>query len=284
MKILNLSGRLSLQVDGGAIDVAEASGGRFGPDVQSVFDVWDDFRTWAVRFDDTAAPTVEIVDAELGAPAPRPPQVFAIGLNYAGHAAEAGHGVPMDRPVVFTKFPASITGPYSTIGLPDGKVDWEVELVVVIGRRAENVRAADAWSHVAGLTIGQDLSERVLQSSGPAPAQYNLGKSFTGFAPIGPALVTPDEMANPDDLELSCSLNGVEMQRARTSEMIFSVPDIIAFLSGVVPLLPGDVIFTGTPAGIGAARTPQVFISPGDELASQVEFLGEMRHQFLSRV
>ncbi|MEC3974468.1 fumarylacetoacetate hydrolase family protein [Amycolatopsis sp. H20-H5] len=216
----------------------------------------------------------------LGAPAPRPRQVFAIGLNYREHAAESGMDLPTS-PVVFTKFPSSITGPASVVSLPAGSVDFETELVVVLGRDAYRVPTAAAWDHVAGLTVGQDLSERQLQLKPPVP-QFNLGKSFPGFAPMGPVLVTVDEFADPDDLEIGCLLNGEQMQKSRTSDMIFPVADIIAYLSSILPLYAGDVIFTGTPSGIGMAREPARYLCHGDELVTFAESVGSMRTRFIS--
>ncbi len=279
MRIYNLAGRLGLAVGDGAVDVEEASGGRFGPDVQGVFDRWDGFISWARSFDGPA--TVGIDESRLGPPVPRPPQVFGIGLNYRDHAAEAGLTLP-ERPMVFTKFPASVTGPSGAIIRPAGSVDFETELVAVVGRRAEYVRADEAWEYVAGFTAGQDLSERELQTSGPAPQQYNMGKSYRGFAPIGPALVTLDEFVDPADLELGCLVNGKQMQKARTADMIFSIPRLVEFLSSVLPLLPGDLIFTGTPSGIGWARKPPELLQVGDELVTWVEGIGEMRHRFVA--
>jgi 2-keto-4-pentenoate hydratase/2-oxohepta-3-ene-1,7-dioic acid hydratase in catechol pathway len=218
----------------------------------------------------------------LGSPAPAPRQLFAIGLNYDEHAVESGYRTPDTEPPVFTKFSTCITGPYGDVELPPGgNTDWEVELVAVIGRPARNVDAADAWSYVAGLSVGQDISERVLQMAAPAP-QFSLAKSFPNFGPIGPCLVTVDEFERPDDLELGCTINGETMQKARTSEMIFSVPQLIARLSAVLPLLPGDVIFTGTPAGVGLGREPQRWLAPGDELASYVAGIGQMRQTFVA--
>ena len=182
--------------------------------------------------------------------------------------------------MVFTKFPSSVTGPRGVIDLPEGSVDYEVELVAVVGRTAAGVRAEEAWAHLAGITVGQDLSERELQGAGPAPQQFNMGKSFAGFAPIGPALVTPDEFEDPDDIEISCSLNGVLVQKTRTSDMIFSLPEIVEFLSSVVTLYPGDLIFTGTPSGIGWAREPKLLISPDDDLVTAADLVGEMHHTF----
>jgi 2,4-diketo-3-deoxy-L-fuconate hydrolase len=280
LRIGNLSGRLALFTEAGAVDVEKVSGGRFGPDPQSVYEVWDEFVGWAGTADLSEAAPFD--PADLGAPTPAPAQVFAIGLNYAEHAAESNFAVPDTFPPTFTKFRTSLSGPQTTVMIPEGgNVDWEIELVAVIGRRAERVAAADAWSYVAGLTAGQDISERITQLSGPAP-QFSLGKSFPGFAPIGPWIVTVDEFDNPDDLELTCALDGETMQRGRTRDFVFSVPKLIEGLSQVTPLLPGDIIFCGTPAGVGVGRDPKRFIQPGEELVSHVEGVGELRQKFVS--
>jgi 2-keto-4-pentenoate hydratase/2-oxohepta-3-ene-1,7-dioic acid hydratase in catechol pathway len=165
------------------------------------------------------------------------------------------------------------------VEIPAPTTDWEVELVVVMGRRAHRVHADAAWSHVAGLTIGQDLSERTLQRAGNVP-QFGLGKSYPGFGPTGPWLVTLDEFADPDDLALSCSVNGVVMQDSRTSDLVFSVPRLIEYLSAVVVLLPGDVIFTGTPSGVGSARKPPQYLVPGDVVVSRIEGIGTLTTRF----
>ncbi|ODU06441.1 MAG: fumarylacetoacetate hydrolase [Pseudonocardia sp. SCN 72-86] len=284
MRTATLQDRLVLVTDGnctlGAIDVETASGGRFAASPQAVFDRWDEFREWAAASAPQHRP-VAFRPEELGAPVPEPRQIFAIGLNYRDHAAESGLDAPGTFPPVFTKFRTALAGPHTTVRLPKGDVDWEVELVVVIGRRAERVSAEDAWSHVAGLTVGQDISERVSQLAGPAP-QFSLGKSFPGFAPIGPWLVTPDEIDDLDDIEVTCSLNGEEVQKASTKDLIFSVPRLVEGLSAVLPLLPGDLIFTGTPAGVGLGRSPQRFISPGEELVSRVAGIGEIRQRFVA--
>jgi 2-keto-4-pentenoate hydratase/2-oxohepta-3-ene-1,7-dioic acid hydratase in catechol pathway len=274
MRIANVKGRLTLVSADRGLDVERASGGRFVADAQAVFARWAEFRDWAagVRTDEGAP----IDEARLDAPAPRPTQVFAIGLNYRDHAAEAGLPIP-DRPATFTKFPTCLTGPRADVALPSPAVDWEVELVVVIGTRAHRVREQAAWRHVAGLTVGQDLSERVVQWS--AGGQFSLGKSFPGFGPMGPLLVTPDELRDPDDLEIGCRVNGDTVQKSRTSDMVFGVARLIAELSAVLPLLPGDVVFTGTPAGIGATRSPTRFLQPGDVLTSWIEGIGELRNR-----
>lgn len=277
MRIVNAAGRLALVTAGGVVDVEGASGGRFSADIQAIYERWSEFRDWATGPIGGTGQTLD--PTTVGAPAPRPRQVFAIGLNYRDHAEEAGMDASATSMVVFTKFPSSITGPFKTIDLPPGSVDWETELVVVIGRPAYRVGQDRAWDHVAGLTLGQDLSERELQLRPPTP-QFNLGKSFPGFSPMGPDLVTVDEFPDRDDIEIGCLLNGEPMQQGRTGNMIFPVPAIIAGLSATLPLLAGDVIFTGTPAGIGWARNPRVLLQPGDELVSTAGTIGSMRHRF----
>ena len=278
MRIANLSGRLVLLHEGKAVDVEQASKGAFGSEPQAVYERWEEFTAWAAGADLTGGTAFGPQD--LGSPAPAPRQVLAVGLNYRDHAAESGFEAPKGLPPVFTKFVTSVSGPVTDVRLPKGgHTDWEVELVAVIGRRAHQVSAADAWGHIAGLAVGQDISERIIQLAGPAP-QFSLGKSYPGFAPIGPWLVTPDEFENPDDLELRCTVNGEEVQKGRTRDLIFSVPALIVGLSAVVPLLPGDVIFTGTPAGVGLGRDPQRWLAEGDELVSTIEGIGELRQRF----
>jgi 2-keto-4-pentenoate hydratase/2-oxohepta-3-ene-1,7-dioic acid hydratase in catechol pathway len=281
MRIINTGGRLGLLTGEGYLDVETASNGAFKTDPQAIYEQWGRFCDWARDAHAEARPRdiLPVVESELRAPVPRPRQVFAIGVNYRDHAEEAGIDLPLE-PMVFTKFPSAITGPFNTIELPGGSVDFEAELVAVIGPSAYRVAESDAWSHIAGLTIGQDLSDRDTQLRPPAPQQYNLGKSFPGFAPLGPCLVTPDEFANPDDLEIGCSLNGQEMQKARTSEFVFTISQLVSSLSSVLPLFPGDVIFTGTPSGIGWTRTPKRLIGPDDELTTSIEGIGHMRHRF----
>lgn len=280
MRIVNLEGRLGLLTDDGVVDVNEASDGLFPPDIQDVYERWSELTAWASGVKD--APVKPLDEARLDAPVPRPGQVFAIGLNYHDHAEEAGLDASLDSMVVFTKFPSSITGPVAEVELPEGSVDFEAELVVVMSRHAYRVDAAEAWDRVAGLTVGQDLSERETQLRPPTP-QFNMGKSFLGFAPIGPSVVSVDEFADPDDLAIGCTLNGTSMQDSRTGQMIFSVGEIISRLSQVVTLRPGDVIFTGTPAGIGFARDPKVLLGPGDELVTSVEGIGSLRTTFRAR-
>ncbi|MFD9003700.1 fumarylacetoacetate hydrolase family protein [Streptomyces sp. NPDC059582] len=280
MRTANLNGRLVLVFDDGVVDVEKASDGLFSSDPQAAFERWTEFRDWARSAVATGPERMPFEGRRLGAPVPRPRQVFAVALNYADHVTESAVAVP-ERPAVFTKYPTSLTGPYDTIALPSDLVDWEVELVAVIGREAYRIAASDAWQHVAGLTLGQDLSERGIQLQGPAP-QFSLGKSFPGFSPTGPVLVTPDEFDAPDDLALGCAVDGETMQDSRTSQMIFSVSQQIAWISAICPLLPGDLIFTGTPDGVGGARNPRRFLAPGEELRSWIEGIGELRNPLIA--
>ncbi|MGW1295417.1 fumarylacetoacetate hydrolase family protein [Streptomyces sp. NPDC002533] len=286
MRLANIDGRLAIKGPRGYIDAARAGDGRFGPDAQGALSDWEAFSSWARDFlASPGAANAPLVGTEPGAvwgpPVPRPAQIFAIGLNYRDHIAESNLSVPSE-PAVFTKFPTSLTGHDAAVALPDGLVDWEAELVVVIGRPCHRATRETAWSHVAGLTVGQDLSERRLQLTGPAP-QFSLGKSYPGFAPTGPELVTTDEFADPGDLEIGCRLEGGEvLQKGRTSAMVFDVPELITRLSAVCPLLPGDLVFTGTPAGVGGARTPQKFLAPGDVLETWIEGIGTLRTRLLA--
>ena len=276
MKLATVHDRAVLVLGEEIADVAEASGGRFGPDPMAVYDDWDAFAEWAPT---VHAGTAPLLEADLGCPVPRPRQVFAIGLNYGRHAAESGMPVP-EVPATFPKFPTSLGGPFDDIEIHGESVDWEVELVAVVGRAADRVAEADGWSHIAGLTIGQDISDRQLQFA--AGAQFSLGKSRRGYGPMGPWLVTVDEVPTPDDLALGCSVDGETMQDARTSDLIFSIPQLVAELSSVCPLLAGDVIFTGTPHGVGMARQPARFLQPGETLETWIEGIGTIRNRCIA--
>ncbi len=273
MKLANVNGRAALILGDEIADVATASQGRFGPDPMAVYDDWSAFVEFASTVTTATGP---LVDADLRSPVPAPRQVFAIGINYRSHAEESGMAIP-DVPATFTKFPASLAGPFDDVEIVGETVDWEVELVAVFGQRADRVDEADAWTHVAGLTVGQDISDRHLQFT--AGAQFSLGKSRRGYGPMGPWLVTPDEVPDPDDLALGCAVDGEKVQDARTSDLVFNVPALVAELSAVLPLLPGDVIFTGTPAGVGLARKPPRFLQPGQVLESWTEGIGTIRNR-----
>ncbi|MDQ1475548.1 MAG: hypothetical protein QOE62_777 [Actinomycetota bacterium] len=215
-----------------------------------------------------------VADTTLGPPVPRPVQSFGIGLNYRDHAGESGMALP-PAPLTFTKFPSCIAGPTADIPLSGEMVDWEVEIVAVIGTAATRVAPDDAWSVVAGLTLGQDVSDRAVQLTG-TPPQFCLGKSFANYGPIGPALVSLDAFEDPDDIGLWCDVEGERMQEARTSQLIFPIPVLVAYLSSVCTLYPGDVIFTGTPSGVGMARGR--YLAAGEVVVSGAEVIGELRN------
>ena len=279
-RLVNVNGRAALERDGQWYDLAELSGDATLADPLAAVARHRELPALEERCGSAPA-TGLIAETVLGAPVPQPRQVFGIGLNYRQHAEETGATLP-PIPATFTKFPTCLTGPEATVALPSGNVDWEVELVVVMGRTAHRVPEADAWAHVAGLTIGivglvwgsLGLSERVVQRA--AGSQFSLGKSYPGFGPTGPWLVTPDELADPDDLGLGCSIGDEVLQDARTDDLVFSVSSLIAQLSAVVTLLPGDVIFTGTPSGVGTARKPPRYLEPGQVLTSWIEGIGTM--------
>ncbi len=272
----NLAGRTALIWDDGTADVASRSSGRWGPGAQSLLADWDRFQDWARQLPSPGNGPADM--SALGPPVPAPRQVFAIGLNYRDHAAEAGYD-SSGLPQVFTKFPTCLTGPISTVTVVSPRLDWEVELVAVIGRRADHAADSHGWDHVAGLMVGQDLSARDVQLAGAAP-QWSLGKSFPGFGPTGPFMVPASAVADPGDLPIDCRLNGEIVQHARTSQLIWSVPELIARISSVCPLLPGDLIFTGTPAGVGNRRTPPRYLAPGDRLVSRIGGIGELITDF----
>ncbi len=280
MRIGVIGGRaLLLEGDDRGVDLATASQGALPSDPQAVFDHWRDVTDWVA-----SSPRLDfepIDPARLELPTPRPRQVFAIGANYRAHAAEAGVAPP-EQPVIFTKFPSCLTGPNDFVVVDSAKVDWEAELVVVMGREARDVSRADAWSYVAGLTVGQDISERAIQRLGPMP-QFCIAKSLPGFGPVGPVVVSIDEFSNPDDLALGCAVNGETMQASRTSDFIFSVGELVEYISKLCTLYPGDLIFTGTPEGVGATRKPPRFLAPGDVLTTWIEGVGHLRNPMIAR-
>ncbi len=276
LRLASVAGRAALLLDAGIIDVDRASGGAFPSDPMALLADWDVFTAWA-RDRSAADVTGPLAEADLGPPVPRPAKVFGIGMNYRDHAAEAKLEIPKS-PVVFTKFPNCISGPYADVELFSDRVDWEVELVVVIGRRGRRIAEKDALAHVAGFTVGQDVSDRRMQFA-DKPPQFSMGKSLDGYGPIGPSLVTLDAFADPNDLALTCDVGGERMQAGRTGDMIFGVAELVAFLSRWCTLEPGDLIFTGTPAGVGSTRDPRRYLAPGEEIVSTIEGIGTMRNR-----
>lgn len=215
---------------------------------------------------------VALEDAKLAAPVPRPGKLICIGLNYRDHATEQGAAIP-ESPVVFSKFSTAVIGPEDNVVIPATctEPDYEAELAVVIGRVAKNVPKEKAYEYVFGYCAFNDVSARDFQFS---DKQWQRGKSCDTFAPIGPYVATRDEVPNPQNLAIKLRLNGETMQSSRTDQLIFGVPELIAFLSASITLEPGDVIATGTPGGVGFARKPPVYIKPGDRMEVEIEGLG----------
>jgi 2,4-diketo-3-deoxy-L-fuconate hydrolase len=273
IRLASVNGRAQLVRGDRVLDLERASGGRLPADPMAVLAAWDALADWngglaADRFD-------EPVDrVRFDPPVPRPAKVFAIGLNYRAHAEEAGLEIPQ-APMVFTKFPSCLSGPYAPVPLGSGFVDYEAELVVVIGRRAKAVAPERALDVVAGYCAGQDISDRKLQFS-DRPPQFSLGKSIDGFGPLGPEVVTLDGFRDPNDLEITCDVSGERLQHARTTDMIFPVPELVAYLSRFCTLEPGDLIFTGTPAGVGSVRTPRRYLAAGEVIRTTIEGIGEL--------
>lgn len=222
--------------------------------------------------------TLPLVEGEprLGPPVGVVPKFLGIGLNYRDHAAETGLPIP-EVPIVFAKASSCVSGPNDPVLQPKGfnRMDFEVELAFVIGTRAKNVSEASALDYVAGYCVCNDLSERSLQKGGPG--EWIKAKSYDSFGPLGPWLVTTDEIPDPQKLDLTLDLNGARMQTGSTSNMVFSVAALLAYISQYMTLVPGDVIITGTPPGVGMARNPRVFLKAGDELRLSVSGLGEQR-------
>lgn len=266
------NGRAQLVVgsDNRLVDLAEASNGTFTSEPIDAFRRWNELRDFAATVTPDAGVTCDV--NELDAPSPWPTQVFGIGLNYRSHAEESGLPIPT-APLTFTKYSSSIAHGNAEIPVVGAMVDWEVELVVVISDGGRNISHADAWNHVAGIAVGQDISDRALQFASQPP-QFSLGKSRQNYSPFGPWLIDAHSIANRDELHMTCTLNGEVVQDTNTNDLIFNVSDIVSYLSEIVQLLPGDVIFTGTPGGVGVSRKPQVFLKPGDVLVSTIDGIG----------
>lgn len=279
LELANVGGRACIAREGRAIDLERRSQGLFSHDVMAAVARWDELRIWArtLRVEDSD-PVLE--PTQLGACVPRPSQVFAIGLNYPAHAKEAGMQLP-PSPMTFTKFPSCLAGPRASVPLTSAAVDWEIELVAVIGQRAHLLDEATALEAVAGYCIGQDITDRQLQFS-DTPPQFSLSKSSTCYGPIGPTLVSHlDDADSPLDLgslELQCEINGVRMQHGFVRDMLFSLPKILVHLSRYCTLKPGDLIFTGTPPGAGIGQKPPVFLKTGDIIRSTITGFGALEN------
>lgn len=269
--LANVGGRAALVRDGSWFDVERVSGGSLGSDPMAVIAEAGQLHRLADSLGDHE-PDGLLDGADLGAPVPRPGNSYGIGLNYRSHAAESNMELP-ENPLVFTKFPSCIVGPDSDVELRTETGDYEVELVVVIGPGGRDIPADRAWDHIVGVTCGQDISDRRLQFSAKPP-HFDLGKSRDTYGPIGPVLVSTDQFADPTQLDLSCTVNGEQRQSDNTRNLIFTVAELVAYLSSISTLRPGDVIFTGTPEGVGAAS--KNYLRPGDVIVSTVQGVGTM--------
>jgi 2,4-diketo-3-deoxy-L-fuconate hydrolase len=278
VRLANLAGRATIVVDGRAVDVERASGGRLGSDPMLLADLANHatLRDVAGSADPAAWPAVD--ETALGPPVPRPAKGLGVALNYRSHAEEAGRAIP-DEPHFFGKLENCVTGPFDPIVVPAGRdmVDYETEVVIVFGRVAKGVGEAEAWDHLAGVTGGQDISDRGEQFRPPVK-QFTIAKTYDTFGPIGPYLVTPDELADRDAIGLVGRVDGEEVQRGNTDDLIFSVPALVAWLTRFMTFLPGDLVWTGTPGGVGEARTPPLFLRPGMVVETQIEGVGTMRN------
>ena len=245
-------------------DLEEASKGKFGPTPAAVYGNWKKVREFANTLTGGATLNVD----ELDNPSPDAAQVFAVGLNYRHHAAEMKSDVPK-TPLIFSKYRSCFNAPNGDVPITTATIDWECELVLVVGSGGRDISRTRAWDAIAGVCIGQDVSDRALQYANNPP-QFGLGKSRKGFAPFGPWITDVKDLPNCDDLEVRCTVSGEVMQHDRTTNFVFDIPTIIEFLSTVVELYPGDVIYTGSPSGVGTSRTPQRYLKSGDVIVSEL--------------
>lgn len=283
MRLVNFrhEGRVEFGVerDGYVRSLARAG---YGSDVQ--FFARGEEALEAARELDSAkdAEQIALSEVQLLAPVLEPGKILCVGLNYRDHAIESKMAIP-EVPTIFLKLPNAVTGPSAEIVLPrnSSQPDYEAEFAAVIGRGGRNIRAEDWEQHVLGYTILNDVSARDVQL---ATSQWTLGKSFDTFAPMGPAIVTVDEIRDPHVLDIKLAIDGEVLQHSNTKHLIFKLPELIAHISAVVPLEPGDVISTGTPAGVGLGRTPQRWLKPGEEIVITIEGIGELRNRTVAGV
>ncbi|WP_111709610.1 fumarylacetoacetate hydrolase family protein [Lutibacter citreus] len=263
--------------NGTKIDVSS-----FGTDYNEEFfgnDGIAKLKTW-LETNQSSCPEIDD-SVRLGAPLTRPSKIVCIGLNYAQHAAEAGMDVPKE-PVLFFKATSAIVGPFDDIMIPKGskKTDWEVELSVVIGKKASHVEKEDVIDHIAGYVLHNDVSERAFQLE--RSGQWVKGKSCDTFAPIGPFIATTDEIEDPNNLNLWLKLNGKVMQNSSTSDFIFNIQEAISHITQFMTLLPGDIISTGTPFGVGMGLKPELYLKPGDVVELGIEGLGTSKQNVIA--
>ena len=270
-RLANVNGRAAL-VDGEHyFDLAAVSGGSLSSDPMLALEHLPKL----AALDTTLgrhSPTGMLDEVVLGPPVPRPQKSFAVGLNYLDHAAEGSMEVPKN-PLVFTKFPTCLVGPHADVEMRSDFCDYEGELVVVIGRGGKDIPAATAWQHVAGVMVGQDISDRKVQFAA-VPPHFDLGKSFDTFGPTGPVLVSLDQVGDPGALRIVTTVNGEPRQNDTVANLVFDVPTLIDYLSQITTLVTGDLIFTGTPAGVGAPQGK--FLADGDVITTAIDGVGTL--------
>ena len=275
-KLGNIDGRSALVRNNDYYDLETISGGEvssIGIEAIQSEELLSDLYSKLDSFEATG----NIDDVTLGAPITSSINCFAVGLNYRNHAEESGMEIPA-FPMIFTKHTSCIVGPFDNVEMRSDIVDYEAEMVVVIGKGGKDISKDDAWSHVAGITVGQDISDRSVQFHA-TPPQFNLGKSFDTFGPIGPILVSHDEVDDKESLKLTCSVNDELRQDDNTNDLIFDVPYLISYISEFITLNTGDLIFTGTPAGVGA--TQGKLLKDGDMLSTSIEGVGTINNKMV---
>ena len=273
-KLANVSGRSVLVNGDDYFDLAKISEGNVSSDPSQVVNSLGAISKLYEQIDQFDA-SGSLKDVQMGPPVTGSRNCFAVGLNYRNHAEESGMEIP-PFPMIFTKHTSCINGPFDNIEMRSDIVDYEAELVAVIGKQGKNITSDEAWNHVAGLTVGQDISDRSVQFHA-TPPQFNLGKSFDTFGPIGPILVSPDQFEDKSSLNLECSVNGELRQKDNTNDLIFDIPYIISYVSEFITLEPGDLIFTGTPAGVGA--TQGKLLKDGDILSTTISGIGTIENK-----
>ena len=270
----NINDRSALVQGKAFFDLSTITNGAVSSDPMKAIQNSDLLHHYATQLDDYESSGL-IAEANVCAPIPRPRNSFGVGLNYQLHVEEAASKTP-NTPMVFTKFPSCISGPTDDVIMRSDECDYEGELLVVIGKDGKDIAKEEAWSHILGLSVGQDFSDRGVQYK-DHPAQFNLGKSFDTFGPTGPHLVSTDSFADPNDLEIVTTVNGDVRQRDRTSNMIFDIPTLISYISSITSLAVGDIIFSGTPEGVGFRNGS--FLKDGDIVETTIEGIGTMRNR-----
>jgi len=272
-KLANISGQAALVKGEHYYDLKTISNNALSDDTLDALNHLDELHKLNSSLDNTN-PTGLLKDVSIDAPISNPKNCYAVGLNYRNHAEEAGMEIP-SVPMIFTKHTTCLVGPFSDVEMRSDHVDYEAELVAVIGKSGKDISKDDAWSHIAGLCVGQDISDRVVQFAAKPP-QFNLGKSFDTFGPMGPYLVALDELEYEKGFKIECKVNEEIRQDDNTNDLIFDIPSIINYLSEIVTLNIGDVIFTGTPGGVGVMEGK--FLQEGDVITTKIEGLGTLKN------